>query len=85
MEGEVFASRDFDGAALEAAVVGARHIGPARAEVVVVYADQRVGEEEVDLVVDEHHVAGGVLRVEAAGGVGDDERVGAEGFQQAHE
>ena len=49
----------------------------ARPEAIVIGADERVVAEEVDVVLDDHQVALGPLRVHAAAGVADDEHVAA--------
>src|SRR5262249_7792431 len=54
-------------------IVGAAHRGEARAEAVVVPADQRVGAHEVDVVLDDHDVALAELRIHTAAGIADDE------------
>ena len=41
-------------------VVRSRHIRKSRAEPVVVHADQRIAIQQIDVVVDDHDVAGGI-------------------------
>ena len=66
-----------------AAIVGSRHIGEPRAEPIVVHADERIAIQQVDVVVDDHHVAGGKAWVQPAGGVGDDQQLDAERLHDA--
>ena len=62
---------------------GRRHVGEPRAEPVVVDAHQRVVAHQVDLVVDDHDVAGAVHRVQAADGLRDDQQLRAEPLHHA--
>ena len=71
-------------ASISSRIVGRRHVGEPRAEPVVVDAHQRVVAHEVDVVVDDHHVAGAVVRVHAADGLRDDEQLRAEPLHHAH-
>ena len=64
--GEVFLASDFEAGFDQLAVVRLRHVGEARAEAVVVDADERVVAHEVDVVVDDHDVAAWYMRVHAA-------------------
>ena len=68
----------------EAAVVRRRHIGKPRAKLVVVHADERVAIEQVDVVVDDHDVAAGEVRIQPAGGVRNDQELDAEGIHHAN-
>ena len=62
-------------------VVEPRLVGEAQADRLVVRADQRRAAGEVQMVLDQHHVARGIVAVEAAGRVGNDEGAGAEPLQ----
>ena len=62
---------------------GRRHIGKPRAELVVVHADERIAIQQIDVVVDDHHVAGGEVRIQPAGRVGDDQQLDAERLHHA--
>ena len=81
---DVLAAGDFEGPLDQLLVVGLAHVGEARAEAVVVDADQRVVAQQVDVVVDQHDVAALVVRVHAAAGVADDEQLRAQGLHHAH-
>ena len=80
---EVLLAGDFEAGVDQLGVVRLRHIGEPRAEAVVVDADERVVAHQVDLVVDDHHVAGAVHRVESADGLRDDHELRAESLQHA--
>ncbi len=80
---EVRSASDFQGAIDEVAVVGLAHVGEARAEGIVVDADERVGVHEVYVIVHDHDVAAFVERIQSAGCVRDDKQVDAEGFHHA--
>ena len=54
------------------------HVGKARAEPIVVGADQRIAAGQVDVIVDHHQRALREAGVDAAGGVGEDQRLDAE-------
>ena len=56
-------------------IVGARHVGKPQADRGVVRAGQRVGAGEVQVILDQRHVARAELRIERASGVGHDQRV----------
>ena len=58
--------------------IGLAHVGEANAELLDVRPAQRVHPHEVDVIGDQHQVAGLVRRVHAAGGVRDHERLDAE-------
>ena len=58
--------------------VRVRHVGEARAEALVVGAAQRVVAQQVEVIADQHQRAGRPARVEAAGGVRDDQDLRAE-------
>jgi hypothetical protein len=68
----------------ERGVVGAGQAGEARADRVVVGADQRVVPGEVDVVGDRHQAARPDLRAQRAGGVGQHEDLGAGSGQRPH-
>ena len=56
--------------------VGVAHIGKARAEPIIVDAHERIIAHEVDLIVDDHHIAGHVVRIHAADGMGHNHPLG---------
>ena len=64
-------------------LVGVAQVEEARAEPLVVRADQRVA-EQVDVVGDDHDLAGLVVHVDGAGRVGEDEDLDPETSQHAH-
>src|SRR5262249_13142286 len=76
--------RDPLGQGQQLAVIRIAHVREALAQAVVVLADERVVAHQVDVVLDQHQVALGVLRVHAAAGVADNERVAAQGFHDTH-
>ena len=75
---EVLLPGDFEARFDQLGIVGPRHIGEPRAEAVVVDADQRVVAHQIDVVVDDHHVAGAVVRIHAADGLRDDQQLRAQ-------
>ena len=64
-------------------IIRLAHVGKARAEAIVVLADERIVAHEVDVVLDQHDVALGPLRVHAAAGVADDQDVAAHRLHDA--
>ncbi len=82
--GEVLAPGDFQGPIDQLPVVGLDHVGEAGPQRIVVHADQRVAEHQVDVVLDDHDVPLGELRVHPAAGVGDDQKLGPQGLHHAH-
>ena len=80
---EIVLPGDGQRAVAQPAVVRGRHIGKPRAEPVVVHADERIAIQQVDVVVDDHDVAGGEVRIQSAGGVGDDQQLDAERLHHA--
>ncbi len=60
------------------------HIGEARAELIIVDADERIAIEQVDVVVDHHDIAASEIRIQAASGIRNDEKFDAECFHQAN-
>ena len=78
MGDDVRLERDAQGQVLQLPVVGLDHVGEPGAEAVVVGADQRVDAQQVDVVLDDHQIALGVLRVQPAAGVGDDQQLAAQ-------
>ena len=57
--------------------------GKPEAEPLVVRADQRIAAEQIDVIVDHHQRALGERGVDAAGGVGQHERLHAEPAEHA--
>ncbi len=58
-------------------VIGGGHVGEARPDSLIVRPAQRVGAGhagEVQVIADDHQIAGCVSRVQPTGGIGDDER-----------
>ena len=68
--------------AAERGVVDVGHIREARAELLDVRPNQRVRDEDGDVVRDEHEVAGVKAAVDAAGGVREEEYLRAQQLQQ---
>ena len=66
------------------AIIRTAHVRKADAEAVVVGADERVVAHEVDVVLDDHQVALGELRVHAAAGVADDQALAAQRLHHPH-
>ena len=66
------------------AIVGPAHVGKSRSEPVVVDADERVVSHEIDMVVDDHHVATPVEGIHAADGAGDHEQFGPHRLEDAN-
>ena len=60
------------------------HVGEARSQPVVVLANQRIVTNEIDVIVDDHEVALGPLRVHSAAGIADDQHLAAHGLHDAH-
>ena len=65
-------------------VVWSAHVGKARAESVVVRPHQRAVAEQVDVIGDQHQVAGAPVVPHSAARVAHDERAGAKLVQHAH-
>jgi len=63
--------------------IGLAHVGKADAEVVDVRSAQRVHAHQIDVIGDEHQIAGLELGVDSAGGVGDDELFDAQAADDA--
>ena len=70
--------RDLERQILKLAVVRLDQVGKSGAEPIVVGPDQRVEPHQVDVVFDDDQVALVVERIQAAGGVGDDQEPAAE-------
>src|SRR5579863_1012712 len=69
MHGEILAPADLQGPLDELPFVGAAHVGEAGPEPVVVDADERVASHQVNVIVDHHDVAAGVVGVHPTAGV----------------
>ena len=68
----------------QASRVQIRQVRKARAEAIVIRSDERIVAHEVDVVVDDHERALHEPRVDAARGVGEDERLHTEQPERAH-
>ena len=80
MGDNVLFERDFQRQILQFLVVRLDQVRESRAEPIVVRANQRVQTHEVDVVFDDDQVTLLVKRIQAAGGVGDDQKPAAELF-----
>ena len=68
----LIAARDGQRAVAQPVFVRRRHIRKSRAQAIVIDANQWVAIHEVDMVVDDHHLAGGEIWIQAAGSVRQD-------------
>ena len=64
--------------------VGLGHIWEARAEALVVRANERIDALKIDVIADDHERALLVLQIDSAGGVGQNRGADAEPAQDAH-
>ena len=64
--------------------IGVGHIAEARAEARIVGAGERVGAHKIDVVVNDHQVAHLEAGVDAAGGIGHDQRCHAQLLHHPH-
>ena len=74
----------FDGDLPVGARVGLGHVGEARAEALIVGTAERVGALQVEVIADEDQRALAVLRVDAAGGVGQQQRPHSQASKNAN-
>ena len=80
-------ARYFQGAAPQSTIIGLGHADKALAKFVIVGSHQRIGAHharQTDMVFQQHQITDFVGRVDAAGGVGENDRADAEFFHDAN-
>jgi hypothetical protein len=80
----VLAASHFQRPVDEGVAVRLAHIGEPRPETVVIDADQGIGAQQIDVVLDQHDVAGPVIGVHAAAGIAHDEQLRPQGPHHPH-